>query len=405
LVLALGASVGKAMPPNASSASASPLAQPPATWTDTKIPMAVEEAIDSLGRGRYASSYGGIAIINNQTQIAVYLTTPTTDIKSAFQVHAPVGMLSFRFTSHSLHQLDAIQQQLEGQWQDLIARGINVVEFGSNVSLGKEDIGVENLTAAQAQELETQFGADALHIYNVTPQEVGSRQLQCCTRTDDVAPYNGGDAISNESHTAGCTSGFGIQISGNPRLVTAGHCFAVGTDVRNAKLTSSGWTGSNNEMGSVTQRGLSSNLDSEVFTGCNGSGTCGGDGVIWTGAIGNPQRAFVSGKATWAVGNQMCASGAYGGELCDFVVQQVNYCTTIGGFFFCHLTRTSVTSGNYTQGGDSGGPWFRFSGSNLLIAGSHTGTDFSGHEWFTGVGGILSQWNACLITVGFGCVT
>src|SRR5438105_3445449 len=44
LALTLGASVGKAMPPTVSSATTvSPSAQPPANWTDTKIPMPVEE--------------------------------------------------------------------------------------------------------------------------------------------------------------------------------------------------------------------------------------------------------------------------------------------------------------------------------------------------------------------------
>lgn len=387
--------------------------QPPADWTDTTIPMEVEQAVESLGTGTFASTYGGIAVINNQTQLAVYLTTPTAEIESAFETLAPPGMLVFESTPNSLQQIDAIHQQLENEWQSLIAQGIDLVDFGPNPYLGQEDVGVENLTADEAQQLAAQFAPGTLHLYNETPFDVDSRTTQAITRENDNAPYNGGDDIS--APAGFCTSGVGVKISGNPRLVSAGHCYDVGANVVNLKSCGFNCTeGSGNAMGSVTNNGLgayrhndgSNTLDTLVFTGCNGSGTCGGDGVIWTGAIGNPQRSNVSGIGTWAAGDQVCASGAYGGEKCDFSVAQTGHCAYVAPYNLCGITSLFVTGGDPTIGGDSGGPWFRFSGSNLEITGTHTGYNpNNGLEYFTGINSILNKWNACLITVGFGCVT
>jgi hypothetical protein len=322
-------------------------------------------------------------------------------------------MVVFRATSHSLQELDAVHQQLESQWQTLIGNGINVADFGPDVSLGQEDVGVENLTADEAQTLTEQFGPGLLHIYNVTPQELAARKAALQNRTFDSSPYNGGDAITNANHDIGCTSGYGVEINGSPRLVTAGHCFDVGMDIRNAQLCGAnctGWFGSDNVMGSTTQNGLGNNmcncngqeLDSAIVTGCDLNGVCGGDDLIWTGVIGDPQRSNVSGIGAWQTGDQVCESGAYGGEKCDFTVQGVDHCYNLG-FYLCHITTATVTNGDHSIDGDSGGPWFRFSGSNLGIIGSHTGYS-DGIEYFTGIGRTLQVFNACLITTS-GCVT
>lgn len=375
--------------------------------TATGVSMAVEQAISGLGNSAYPDLFGDIEIINNHSQIAVYLKSSTPAIRAAFQALAPAGMLVFRPTPRSHRDLDAIHQGMQSRWASLRSQGINLVEFGPNAGLGKEDVGIENLTAAQAHVLEGMFGQGALNIYNVSAAEVKSRQLDT-TRIDDTAPYNGGDAIEHVTSTSksGCTSGFGIRISGNRRLLTAGHCFNVGAHIINERCTSfTDCSGSGADMGDVTQDGLGDNrcncngqdLDSAVFTGCNGNGTCGGSDLIFTGALGNPQIAVVSGIGSWSVGDQICESGAYGGEVCGFVVKQVNYCDTIGEYYLCHLTRTYNANDNAVSG-DSGAPVFRFSGSSLYAVGTHTGHDTSHHEWFTGINRILDVFNATLIT-------
>lgn len=140
-----------------------------------------------------------------------------------------------------------------------------------------------------------------------------------------------------------------------------------------------------------------------MFTGCNGNGTCGGSDLIFTGDLGNPQIATVAGVGTWNVGDQVCESGAYGGEKCGFDVLEVNYCRTLSGVYLCHLTRTSST--DLPVPGDSGAPVFRFSGSSLYGVGTVTARIVDQNLFFfTGINRILDVFNACLRT-GSGCTT
>lgn len=126
--------------------------------------MAVEAAVDSLGKTTFPSVYGDIAVINNGAQIAVYLTTPTPIIEAAFQALAPAGALVFRTTPHSISELDSIHQRLTDQWQSLIGEGIDVIEFGPDILIGKEDIGVENVTPSQIETLTCRFHGDGVVI-------------------------------------------------------------------------------------------------------------------------------------------------------------------------------------------------------------------------------------------------
>jgi len=361
------------------------------------VSMGLESAVGNLAAKSYGAEYGGIAVIGNQRQLAVYLTDPAPAVERAFNRIAPAGTLVFRKTPHSMRQLSAIQSSLQDKWHALRESGIEVSEFGSNPLIGKEDIGVVNLTTREAAKLDRRYGAQALHVFNVTPKEVRAARVTA-SRIADTPPFNGGDAIvSATQHFNACTSGFGIVIRGVSRLLTAGHCYAVGTTVLNARsLGGSSISGNGASMGTVFESGYSSNLDSEVISGP-------GSDLIWTGPIGRPQRATVSGVGTWAVGDQVCTSGAYGGEICGLTVQHVNYCmlfsiTTFKVHLFCHITQ--VHGSRETVLGDSGGPVFRFSGSALEAVGTVSGSNGSGNgvSWFTGIYAILGQWGATLRT-------
>jgi hypothetical protein len=374
-------------------ASAAPMApaHPAPALASGPVSMGVESAVSDLAANSYGADYGGMAAIDNQHQIAVYLTDPTPAIEQALDRAAPAGTLVFRTTSHSMRQLDAIQSSLQGRWSALINSGIEVNQFGSDPLTGKEDIGVVNLTAGQAATLDRMYGAQALDIFNMTPQQADAGRL-ASSRVADTPPFNGGDAITNAAHNNGCSTGFGIEIGGVPRLLTAGHCFTVGTSVDNGRwLGGTTITGSNAPMGTVTESAYSSDLDSEVVSGS-------GSDLIWTGPIGNPQRATVSGVGTWAVGDQVCTSGANGGEICGLTVEQVNYCAFLSLHRLCHLTR--VHGSREIVPGDSGGPVFRFSGSSVEAIGTVSGFDSSndGNSYFTGIYAILGQWGASLRT-------
>ena len=365
--------------------------------TSGSISMSLETAVGNLAAKSYGAEYGGMAVSGNQRQLTVFLTDPTPVIEQAFSRVAPAGTLVFRKTSHSMRQLNAIQSGLQATWGSLVKSGVEVDEFGSNPLTGKEDIGVVNLTAGKAARLDGMYGAQALNIFNVTPKEAAAAHMTA-SRIADTPPFNGGDAIvSATQHFNACSSGFGVVIGGVSRLLTAAHCYTVGTTVLNARsLGGTTLSGSGTAIGTVIESAYSSDLDSDVISAP-------GSDLIWTGPIGAPQRATVSGVGTWAVGDQVCASGAYGGEICGLTVQDVNYCmtfslTTFQVHLLCHITQ--VHGSRETVEGDSGGPVFRFSGSTVEAVGTITGSDTLGNgvSWFTGIYATLGQWGASLVT-------
>lgn len=361
------------------------------------VSMGLESAVSDLAATSYGAEYGGMAVTGDQRQLAVYLTDPTPSAERAFTRIAPAGTLVFRKASHSMRQLDAIQSSLQGTWESLVKSGIEVDEFGSNPVTGKEDIGVVNLTAGKAATLNRRYPPQALNIFNVTPRQANAARV-ADSRIADTPPFNGGDAIvSATQHFNACTSGFGVVIGGVARLLTAAHCYTVGTTVLNARsLGGTALSGSGAAIGTVIESAYASDLDSEVISAP-------GSDLIWTGPIGAPQRATVSGVGTWAVGDQVCTSGAYGGEICGLTVQHVNYCMILSEFpislhLFCHLTQ--VQGAREIIGGDSGGPVFRFSGNAVEAVGTVSGSDAAGNgvSWFTGIYAILGQWGASLRT-------
>jgi hypothetical protein len=356
----------------------------------------------------YPSIYGDIAIINNHTQIAVYLTTPTPEVTAAFQRLAPAGLLVFRSTPRSLQDLRQIHEAVEKSSDALIRDGIRLAEIGPNILIGKEDIGVVDLTSDEEKLLEVLFGADGINVYNVTPEDFAAVNSGATRLNDpDAPPYSGGAGVV--STAMGCTTGFGIKIGDGRRLLSAGHCFSVDDQVANGDTNGNG---SFDSMGSVTKNGLVfhapqgfyDGLDSLVLTGCDGSGDCGGSVQIFRGPIGSPYKDNVNGVGSWHVGDIVCESGSYGGELCGFDVERIDYDIWADSGFrhYFHVTRVH-TSGTNMIHGDSGGPVFRLS-NGLQAVGTMTAFNTAGDMWFTGINAILSQWNACVRTPS-GCVT
>lgn len=371
-------------------------ATPAAPAVTGPVPMSAESAVANLAAKSYGAVYGGMAVVNNRTQIAVYLTHPSPPIERAFDRVAPAGRLVFRKTRHSMRQLDAIQSSLQSKWKSLAKSGIEVDQCWPNPLTGQEDIGVVNLTARKASKLRHMYAPHTLDIFNVTPKEARAARATD-SRIADTPPFNGGDAlVSATQHFNACTSGFGIVIGGASRLLTAGHCYTVGTLVLNARsIGGTAITGSGTPMGTVIESGWRSELDSDVIAAP-------GSDLIWTGPIGNPQRATVSGVGTWAIGDQVCTSGAYGGEICGLTVEHVQGCMLLNDVvtvaYVCGIT--TVHGARETVGGDSGGPVFRFSGSALEAVGTVSGSSGFGNgvSWFTGINAILGRWGASLNT-------
>jgi hypothetical protein len=122
-------------------------------------------------------------------------------------------------------------------------------------------------------------------------------------------------------------------------------------------------------MGSISERDTGSGgLDAELQQVSSSD-------LLYTGAPGDTQRAIISGRTTNVDGDQVCADGAYEGEVCSAVIQSHGDCVTLDtGRYVCEIAKAKRSDNTPVTGpGDSGGPIFEFSGSNLLVVGTDTG--------------------------------
>jgi hypothetical protein len=360
--------------------------------------------LDAFGFAHYRSIYGGLVVSDNGAHMTVHLTRLESSAEATFRSRAPAGTLSFAATPHSQGYLFRIQSKVLGDTSSLASEGIRIIEFWPSVQTGMEMIGVENLTPHATALLGARLGRGNIRVFNVARDQL---PVLTASRTDDSSPFNGGDSITD--HSGGCTSGFGITISGTSYLLTAGHCFPVGDHIYNAICNASSCTsGGNASMGTIKERSWANNAgDSEVIN------TRGSD-LIWTGAIGSPERADVAGWTTNPVGDQVCQSGSYSGETCDLVINNNNECVQFE-VYVCHLIHAySPSHAIANQLGDSGGPVFRFLSDGLNATGTDTGSTtadtvackynvFSGEKcfwdiYYTAIDWTLPHWGASINT-------
>lgn len=165
-------------------------------------------------------------------------------------------------------------------------------------------------------------------------------------RRDDSPAYYGGGGL--RASNALCSAGYTVTNStGNRWMVSAGHCYAIGTRVN---------TESNlRYFGTVTNRALASlgqpGLDMELLSGSSYAGR------IFTGGVTSSTSIPVVAAGSASVGfNNYCHSGRTTGENCGHtaVSTSAQVCTQTG----CKSPVIAFTGGVLSQGGDSGSPFY-----------------------------------------------
>lgn len=188
--------------------------------------------------------------------------------------------------------------------------------------------------------------------------------------------------------------------SGGLRVLTAGHCFAVGATTYNANQNN--FSDRSNPIGYVDSSDFDQSLPQPVDVEVIGAAP---NTSLWRGGAGAAYSAFIVGRMTSIVGEHVCADGGYGGEICSnaLTITAVNQCVVLNGGTSgpqtgCHtVTAVNTAGAPLTQGGDSGGPWFRLSNGNVYAVGIHRGlTAFNDTEYYTDITNILSDYNAHL---------
>jgi hypothetical protein len=355
------------------------------------------EAAQSFASANYPNIFGGMALSSEGTHIDIYLTQLNTQAESAIESsnNIPSSEISFIQTPTTVAQQNALHNMVLTNAQALQSQGIDIVAFDTDIYTGHEVAQVVNLTASQNQTLESEFGPNFTAV-NIPPNQAPTLY----DRENDTSPWNGGDFISDGSED--CSSGIPAHNSGGGYyLITADHCFPLHDSVDNYSASQGYGTG--NYIGAVSNVDTDNNgLDAELIN-------TGSSNFIYTGPSVGATRAVVAGTATSPVGFQVCSDGAFEGEHCTETIQSSNPCVLFPGSTrtVCGLVLANGPSSQDAGNGDSGGPVFRFVGSNLeavgiIEAGEGTlvactawpapGRDCSNNFYYTNINTILAHW-------------
>jgi hypothetical protein len=165
-------------------------------------------------------------------------------------------------------------------------------------------------------------------------------------RRDDTPAYYGGGGLL--ASNALCSAGYTVTNStGNRWMVSAGHCYAIGTRVNTESNLRYFGTVTNRALASLGQAGL----DMELLSGSTYAGR------IFTGGVTSSTSIPVVAAGSASVGyNNYCHSGRTTGENCGHtaVSTTAQVCTATG----CKTNVIAFTGGVLSQGGDSGSPFY-----------------------------------------------
>jgi hypothetical protein len=190
-------------------------------------------------------------------------------------------------------------------------------------------------------------------------------------RDDTPAFYGGGGLLASN---ALCSAGYTVtNSSGNRWMVTAGHCYAIGTRVNTESNARYFGTVTNRALASLGQAGL----DMELLNGQSYAGR------IFTGGVTSSSSIPVVAAGSASVGyTNYCHSGRTTGEQCGHtaVSTSAQVCTQTG----CKTNVIAFRGGVLSQGGDSGSPFYAKDSRGAWIRGhviAGDGTTSYAEKW------------------------
>jgi hypothetical protein len=123
----------------------------------------------------------------------------------------------------SLAQLQSVADRISADSRDLEARGIKLTTWSPDVKGNRVEVGIEDLTPADAELLKARYGAVMLTV--VEQRRPRTTDFGCLSRFACTPVMRGGLDLYDAAHE--CTSGFEATKSGRSVLLTAGHCFSL----------------------------------------------------------------------------------------------------------------------------------------------------------------------------------
>ena len=217
---------------------------------------------------------------------------------------------------------------------------------------------------AQLTSVEDKEGREAVAKAKVTE----SKTEDTWHRRDDIQAFWGGAGITNGSGI--CSAGYAVRsATGAVFSVTAGHCFANGTNALTESMARSYGIVSGRRLPTVTGHPM----DMELMSGRTYVGR-----VYRGGILSMSSRGVAAAGAAYEGYTNYCHSGRTTGENCGHTAQDTSaqVCTQTG----CKQPVISFTGGVMIQPGDSGGAFYAIDSSgrawirgNTIASGGGTG--------------------------------
>jgi hypothetical protein len=253
---------------------------------------------------------------------------------------------------YSLAELDVVRQEVatDPEWRAVAGKLIS--KWYIDNPRNRVAVGVTELTPEVTQAATRLFG-DRVSLHVAARPDRHSR-------VDDFEPWAAGTRITSGSS---CSSGYIIRTTTTPvqrRMVSAGHCFALGATVRNNGDT----------VGTVVTRQLVERGRDFEFIGGRTY-----QPFMYTGGPGSLGGQAIKGSKLSGVGLGVCTNGATSGQNCAGVVIAIDICVTFSdGVTTCVLDEAESTDGSQmSRAGDSGGPVIAFDSAGLKVVGSIVG--------------------------------
>ena len=341
-------------------------------------------AVASDAKGLAGDAFGNVKISIPDNHVDLYLADSPADAATTAALQSKYSnVISVHSARESYADAQSLELKIDAARRSIAGTDSFLCSVTPNMD-GTLSVGFSSLTPEVSARLENLAGTMA----TAFEESDCSNVMLDAYRYADTAPWNAGDLIRidipADTYYNYCTFGFGTHTasSGHHYLLTASHCWdevagqGHANDVYNAYSDDNfNDLGSKSFMGTLASRdtsistvGATTTDSAQVDAGSNQSSAltfvscwnCAGSGTV-------------SGVGSNTVGQQVCTSGGYDGQVCGITIEYKDKtrCVPNGGCLYPAVEGWNIAAGNqYVQGnGDSGGPVYSYSGSSIYAQG------------------------------------
>jgi hypothetical protein len=318
---------------------------PPNYQLDDTLNVVAQQAADDLGlllsapliQTLVSQSLLGMAVVPSGLEVS--LASPAPALLSFIPSTVDGVPVSVREVTQSATTLNTVADSIQNDYGTWQSQGVTIGAFGPDYATDKVVVYLQEYNPDAAASIVNAYGAGNVTV-SPTPLTV-----QPASRTNDTAPWYGGDRINrvSSSGTTLCTSFFPMALKSNgaAESLTAGHC---GSGTWREGLGSAAY-------GSTTTVHFgNTSTDAELIPVSSDAQYMWVDPTFTT-------RTITAYATTDAVNGVIATDGATTGEVGGVIIEQtgvrvcyLNQCTT-GQVYACQRNGTTAI-----QEGDSGGP-------------------------------------------------